>query len=178
MILFLYSPDARDVAFFFSLVSSFVVSVCVVCVLGVYLVSPLYNFFPNTFFLGGLGTQPLLHFCVCPSVFVFFSFSYFSSTPFVDLFYIRQFQLPFILFFTRPLYLFFVPIMWSSSINIYIYIYYCVCVGCILSLGRKKKKSNNFFGHILFSFPGGIYYYILYAIYFYFSAKFVDKNNR
>ncbi len=162
--------------------SSFVVSVCVVCVLGVYLVSPLYNFFPNTFFLGGLGTQPLLHFCVCPSVFVFFSFSYFSSTPFVDLFYIRQFQLPFILFFTRPLYLFFVPIMWSSSINIYIYTYIIVCVCVLYSIlgAKEEKKQQLFWPHsfLLSRWYILLYSKILYAIYFYFSAKFIDKNNR
>lgn len=149
MILFLYSPDARDVAFF-SPSCRRLSSVCVLCVCWGFIQSlPCTISFPTLFF-GGVGnptTTSLLRLSIrC----FFFSFSYFSSTPFVDLFYIRQFQLPFILFFTRPLYLFFLYLLCGRVRLIYIYIHILLCV-YILSLGRKKKKGNNKFLATFFS---------------------------
>ena len=126
----LFSPSCRRLS-----------SVCV-CVGGLFSLS-LVQFLSQHFFLGG-GWEPNRYFTFAFVHPLFFSISYFSSTPFVDLFYIRQFQLPFILFFTRPLYLFFLYLLCGRVRLIYIYIHILLCVRCILSLGRKKKKQQLF----------------------------------
>lgn len=153
--------------------------VCCVCVGGLFSLS-LVQFLSQHFFFGGVGNPTTTSLLRLSIRFCFFFFFLFLVYPVCRFVLYPSISTPLYFVFHSSLISFFLYLLCGRVRLIYIYIHIllCVCVCCILSLGRKKKKSNNFFGHILFSFPGGIYYYILYAIYFYFSAKFIDKNNR
>lgn len=175
MILFLYSPDARDVAFF-SPSCRRLSSVCVLCVCWGFIQSlPCTISFPTLFFGGGWEPNHYFTFAFVHP-FLFFFLFLISRLPRLSICFISvNFNSPLFCFSLVP-YIFFLYLLCGRVRLIYIYIHIllCVCVCCILSLGRKKKKSNNFFGHILFSFPGGIYYYILK---FYTQFIFISQLN-
>lgn len=136
--------------------------VCCVCVGGLFSLS-LVQFLSQHFFLGGLGTQPLLHFCVCPSVVFFFLFLI-SRLPRLSICFISvNFNSPLFCFSLVPYIFFFVPIMWSSSINIYIYTYIIVCVCVLYSIlgAKEEKKQQLFWPH---SFLLSRWYILLYSI--------------